>query len=293
MVVAVGVGVYWSGGTSPSSVIAQMWDSIYETNSATYNVDLKIKDLRGGALASMVITASGDTSDADNIKSKASFTFNSNPASGFPLSLALDFVLSGGSSYVKADLSGAASLLKTFGYESILALNKLWIKLGLEDLQQFGAYKTQYTEEQKEQVQQALKNSDIIKVTEVLADEEISGVDVYHYKFSIETESLSKFLVEITQTAQSRAFTAKEIAALKASIDKGFAVMPAIGGEIWIGKSDKLLYKITLSLAGATVPVVVDLVVIFKDYNAPVSVSVPSSYISLEEAMAIALSGLE
>ena len=102
---------------------------------------------------------------------------------------------------------------------------------------------------------------DIFKITEKLPDEKIEEVNTYHYKFLLDINKL---------------------------LGRNIEAVGQVSGEIWIGKKDKRPYKLSLTIpvkeiAGLKSGGEVTFVSLFKNFNAPVQVEIPSEVKTLEE----------
>ncbi len=143
-----------------------------------------------------------------------------------------------------------------------------------------------FTPEQTAKLKQIIAQSKVFKVTEKLASEKIEGVDTYHYKFLIDKTELKKLVVDINGVVQNTTFTDKELAAY----DKSLEAIDNLGGEIWIGKKDYLPYKILFTIgiketAEFKTAGQLTATLLFKNYNQPVQIDIPSPVKSIEEIL--------
>jgi len=83
-----------------------------------------------------------------------------------------------------------------------------------------------------------------------LAEEEIDDKATYHFLMALDKENLKQFIVKLPlaleeyDTFKSEGFTDEEKEKMFADIDKFFEETGGMKFEIWIGKTDKLIYKI-------------------------------------------------
>ena len=121
----------------------------------------------------------------------------------------------------------------------------------------------------------------------------IDGVDTYHHKFLIDKNKFKKLIADLDAVVQDNPPLEEEVkeesnGESNSDFDKKFEVAEPIEGEIWIGKKDYLPYKIFLSMkvkekrksktAGQ-----LTIALLFKNYNKPVEIDIPSSVKSIEE----------
>jgi hypothetical protein len=142
------------------------------------------------------------------------------------------------------------------------------------------------TKEQKEHITDLAKNLKILNTSKKLAPETINGELSYHFAFDINAEELSKYLVQVSDYLNSinpdPAKTPLNIETAK----KEFEKIKDISGEIWIGRSSKMIGKVNLSfdvvpdLAKAE-KAKINLSATFSDWNKPVDIEAPANSIPL------------
>lgn len=126
------------------------------------------------------------------------------------------------------------------------------------------------TENESKRFINLLKDYPIIEIVEELNKEKVAQVDSYHFRFSVNNENFKKYLKEVF----GRSFD-QEI---------GKMSLPANhGGEIWIGRKDFLLRKLTYSFSfdGGTFL----LTAVLDSYNEAINIEEPGEYKSLEEVL--------
>ncbi|PIZ96842.1 MAG: hypothetical protein COX80_00375 [Candidatus Magasanikbacteria bacterium CG_4_10_14_0_2_um_filter_33_14] len=168
-----------------------------------------------------------------------------------------------------------------------------WVKLDLGSLQeQLGIDekeitskldKSKLTKEQIDQIRKAVIKSQIIEVTEKLKSEKLNDVNTYHYKFVINKDGLKEFLLALQDIVPDESSLNRSIE----DFDETFKDFPEHEGEIWIGKKDSLLYKVTFSakVQEEGVDATIALSYEFKNYNKPVLIEEPEESKSLIEMM--------
>jgi len=130
----------------------------------------------------------------------------------------------------------------------------------------------------------------IAKPIKKLDSEAIGGQMTYHYLMALDKKNLKEFVVALPlileqyDTFKSSGFTEEEKEEMYANVDKFFEDTGGFEFEIWIGKKDRLIYR--MAAAGDlpasfseetqdTGDVAIDFVVLFSDFNEPVEISVP------------------
>lgn len=202
---------------------------------------------------------------------------------------------------IYAQLSEAPNL----GFFDLSSVQNQWIKIDMEAIKkQFGSKQLddqlakiqenqELSPEQIERLKTTFEQAEIFKITEKLASEKISGVDTYHYKFTVSQEGLKKFIITSSQIFQKRSLTETELAAF----NKGFETMGPVDGEVWIGKKDFFPYKITFELNVAeteTSPAgKISSVFSLKNFNQPMQIEAPAEAKSLQEITAELFGGLK
>jgi len=130
-----------------------------------------------------------------------------------------------------------------------------------------------------------------------LAEGEIDGQATYHFLMSLDKENLKQFVVKLPlvlekyDTFQTQGFTEEEEQEMFTDIDEFFEKTGGIEFEIFIGKTDKLIYLITwqdylsATLLGEEESGGVDLDVSieFSDFNEPVEILTPEGSDSIIE----------
>jgi len=188
--------------------------------------------------------------------------------------------------------------LPNLGFFDLSAFSNQWIKIDTEAIKkQFGLDKLdeqikeaqkqqELTPEQTEKLKQIVAQSKVFKVTEKLASEKIEGVDTHHYKFLIDRAELKKLIIDISGVVQNKTLTDKELA----DFDKSLEAIETLDGEIWIGKKDYLPYKVLLTVGikettESKTAGQLTATLLFKNYNKPVQIDIPSPVKSIEEIL--------
>ena len=145
-----------------------------------------------------------------------------------------------------------------------------------------GAKDEELTPEEKEKIKEAFLGSKLFKVTEKLPAEKIEKVSTHHYKFTVDKDELVKLLEEVVKITGDELLAEDEIKSTKEESE--------IEGELWIGKRDFQLHKITLDIGfkdkeESGLSATLKLSTQFKNHNKPVNIDIPSSAKSLSEVL--------
>ena len=319
LVVGGGAFAYFNYFQSPEKIVQKMITKLTEIKSLEYSGEIKTEvnagDLLGGAsnllqptqpasnkkVSNFSINFNGvsDTNDLNNPKGSFSFNINTDALGQENFTLGLEIRTIDKIVYVKL------SNIPNLGFFDLSAVANQWIKIDTEALKkQFGLEKLEaqikeaqkkqeLSPEQIEKLKVAVQQVKIFKITESLSSEKIEGVNTYHYKFTIDKEEIKKLLADINQITQDKTLTEKELA----EFDKSFEAIELPEGEIWIGKKDLLPYKISLSSLikktdQSKTSGKVSLTLLFKNFNKPVQIEIPTPVKTLEEILGGLFSGL-
>ncbi len=97
------------------------------------------------------------------------------------------------------------------------------------------------TDAQNAEKKKLFAQSELFTVTEVLKEGKINGKDSLHYAIAIESDELKRVLFALGEI-DGMPYTDEEQAELERTMD----VLGEIKGEIWIGKKERLPYKLIL-----------------------------------------------
>ncbi|MFA6254190.1 MAG: hypothetical protein WC640_03005 [Candidatus Paceibacterota bacterium] len=190
-----------------------------------------------------------------------------------------------------------------FGFITLDPLKNQWVKIDLAEVKQqlqskignlsssttiavSTANKTNLTEDQINQIKQAIWQSKIVKVIAQLPDEQINGANTYHYQIALDREEIKKLILTITPIVQSRAPSADELK----QFDQALASTEFPNGEIWVGQTDFYPYKLLLtpkvkSADGSTEVGQASIILMFNNFNQPAAVDIPSPVKTVQEIM--------
>lgn len=158
-------------------------------------------------------------------------------------------------------------------------LTSTWVRADISKVvEEFSKEKESFlTEEEKKELEKSMAESNPVLITEVLSDEEIGGINCYHYKYETDKENFKKILIEFLEKQRDEALTEEQL--------EGLDDMQAGSGEIWIGKGDYLPYKWVSESESSDPSAKIISTFFFEKFNEKVSVDPPAESISIEELL--------
>ena len=306
--VVVGAYSYWNGAFASLPILtSEAMDNAKNSDTAFYDTTLAVDfseikntgnsfslfpaDLSAGKL---IVTAKGayDAGDKDNTKG---YMF---------LSVGL------GSSPVEGEIRvldktiyGAITKAPSVGFLPVLAsFENKWISFPYksEDGQiadnPFSAFPAvdssivnKLTPEQEEHLYQLTRDANLIKMVKKLPVEEITGEKSYHFLFDLDKEGIIAYLQSAENYINSVGKNDSALSAFDAtSFAKELDKFKDFQGEIWIGKKDKQLHKISVSFAvqpdeTKEEQVKINVVSIWSGWNEPITVEAPAESVPFEK----------
>ncbi len=224
---------------------------------------------------------SSDISDPQNLRGKMSLGFDT----GLIPKVNAELIYNGPEKYIKVDD------IPNLGFFDPSFLNGVWIKLDLADLQKKFNVKTiasstvsELSPEKIADIKQLALESHMFVISQKLPEEVLDGVNTYHYGFILDKNKMIDFVASVSKIIGSNPITDEELAKEK----KAFDQVVFSPGEIWIGKDDIYMHKISFGMSvtppGSGVPQITNTFVMsFKDFNQPVEVIAPDSFKTIDE----------
>ena len=277
LIIVILAGLYLFGGgifkkDDPQEIIKSSLEAMNEVESYSFEGDFNLdfvgdQDEEESFSLAMKFDGQADESDANNIKS----SFNIKPE--------MAISQRGGSEEISFDSSirsfgkageemtyfklndfdlGAAGMM--YG-EIIIPHKNKWYFSDMKELQEKSdsSFRGDDFNEVMERIKELSRKYEMVKFQKDLGDEKLGDVNVYHYQVGIDSEATLDFCVELLEV------TAPIIASDKLAINdmKGFKtgleenkeeilaamdeVLASVKTEIWIGKKDKMIYKMAIS----------------------------------------------
>lgn len=290
---------YYFVGQSPKEIIKQTAKKAAEIKSAEYKGNIKIQYKNSEGLQKEGETAnqkydtafngSFDSNDASNFKNSLTINLNNSALSENNLNQTrIDFVGIDKVYYARA------SNLPNTDITDLSSLNDQWAKIEPDKITEIKdnlikifpkladseaiSLTRNLTAEQFNKIIALAKNYQILKITEKLKDENISGTPCRHYGCDIDKEETKKFM---TDAYRILSMNTQEIDNLNKSFDR----LGPISGEIWIGEGDRLPYQLILlsSASSEVASTMTEFKITFKSFNKPVTITVPEQSRPAEE----------
>jgi hypothetical protein len=306
---------------NPEIVFAEMMTEMrkLETVRNEINFSMEIKDAKDKFKILINLKTDGNATDSENLKSITEFE-TIIASNGAQYNLRGETMTIGKDSYLKLTTvpfvpSDYSMLLAIFSID-LLELKNQWIKFDKQGLKQIAGeeYSTETEEkqslEEKEKADKIFKeiidlskNRKFFKI-EQKQDEKINNKTTYHYIAILDKEEVKLLFPEITQiiikhTDESESpieFFDKEKMESEAQkfsddVDEFFAKTGDFFADIWIGKKDKLLYKVKFEkeikedqfeeVEQGEITIKMDMN--FSNFNQPAEINPPENFKTLDE----------
>ncbi|PIS38792.1 MAG: hypothetical protein COT34_01855 [Candidatus Nealsonbacteria bacterium CG08_land_8_20_14_0_20_43_11] len=148
--------------------------------------------------------------------------------------------------------------------------------------------KSELSDEQIKEIQEALNQQweKWMKKVMRLTDEKIEGAKTYHYKVPIDKVEIKDLVLKIGKIVEGKEVS-KEVVE---DLDESLKATDFGDLEIWIGKKDFFVYKISQSmtiknLKDEKIGAKYQWTLLLKNFNQPVTIEVPKSATPLEELL--------
>ena len=208
---------------------------------------------------------------------------------------------------INVDFSSLEGFWIKIDQESIINLQKKLDEEFTPEKEKFYKEKTEKEERIQKELQEKIKEKLIGRkwfvVKKELPDEKIDEVSVYHYVVSLNNEEIVNLISEIwkeierVMLEESGMAPTIEEEKLKKGLKELFEKIGEIGGEIWIGKKDYLLYKFSMEkkidlrkFAQEEEEVEGTILISARlensKFNQPVKIEAPSEYKPVDEVLA-------
>jgi len=138
------------------------------------------------------------------------------------------------------------------------------------------------TETQIKEINELTGKTKFFKEIKSIGTNNIQGVLTYHYKVKLSKDALYDYVVKTSEiSAKNLSGDEKEV--LKKSIEQ----VVGMDVELWVGKKDKMLYKISLNgnFGSASGEIKLKLALIFSKHNQKVEIAAPKDAKTLDEIL--------
>lgn len=145
------------------------------------------------------------------------------------------------------------------------------------------------TDEQKQKFYDMTTKAHFIKITQRMLPEKIGDRLSYHFVFDIDHEGVQTYLQDVKEYINEIGKNDSRLSTFDpTSYTKELDSLKNFKGQLWIGRSDHLLYKVLATFDieasdGTATPVSV--ASIFSDWNTPQPVEVPTGIITIEQLL--------
>lgn len=292
------VYAYFAYKNSPKIVVQDAFTNMGKVNSLAYSAKLDVMassasmknspsllpglGTSSGKEVGVGITVDGamDMKDPDATKTMMSLHMVTYGLGLNSIEVNADTRRLGDDAYVKL------TKLPQLGLFDLSFLKDKWIHVNLVELSKkygFNLSKTKkLSDADQKKIDQLFSNPKLVRSIKLLADESLDDKDMYHYQIEIDkSQFLSAYSGYIDITSEKMLTPQEKNLQLQAMRKLNFT-----DTQIWIGKKDHLLYKITMNMLYASekdAPTKIALMLRMKDHNKAVSVSKPDGAIDIED----------
>lgn len=275
--------VYQSWALSPQRVSKSMMEKFLEVKTYHYLGSLTMEGRMQNAPASVKITVDADTdvSSKEDPKSSAvvSGLFNTQ---GIQVSASANMRAFKDNMYFQlVEFPSMFGQMKLpVNIEQFL---KKWIKMPVSKQPEEAQSKDTRGAVQEE-LRNWVKEGKLFSKIEKLKDEEVSGRKCFHYEVTLNKGALYDLIQRLNKASGGKA-SPENLAKIKEELDK----LKDLIGEIWIGKSDRHLYRFKTSAEITTekIPEKLNLTadISFSNYNKKMDITEPEGAVDLQEIM--------
>lgn len=157
----------------------------------------------------------------------------------------------------------------------------------------------QFTAGESNYMQKMFQDAHIIKTSTRLPTETIAGEPSYHFSFDLDREALVVYMQSYKSYVDSIKKSDSRLSTFSPeSFRKALDQVKDFKGEIWIGRNDKLIHKLSINFGvqpdtTKDEQVKVSLVGVVSDYNQPVSIVAPVDSVPFQTLVTASLGGTQ
>ncbi len=295
---------------SPEKVIGEMSTNMEEVKTLHSKVEINITSKGGVSESKFSINFEGDSdaTDFENLKSAGLFDITA-AVNGMQFSSAMESKIISDITYLKLNTlvvpSDLEPLLLMFGI-NLNGIKGQWIKINKEAMENltgetYVPQEMSKGEQEKmiKRLQELFAERKIYYIEKEMPDEKVNGKEAYHYLLALDKEEIKKITPELFEIIKESSGQSLGWGSGTTFIAGIFSeLLDKLGDvtvEMWIGKKDKLLYKIEgekeidLSKFDEKDKGVVNIKITFNfsNFNQPVEIKAPETFKSLEEILVI------
>jgi hypothetical protein len=277
---------------SPEEVLSSSLENAKNVKELGYTtnfvVSLASKD-EAGANINLEMSMDGNLS-VDSGQTKINLKISS---SFFPkpVSMILEAKNIGEKSYYNiSSIDISEGLLKPEEIDLVNQLKNKWIEINESSIKSSAG-----DQQIAQKIKEVLTGSNIYSFKKQLADENVGGKDAYHYQLMVDNDELKSILSDIIDGALGQT-ESNDVSSgyIKSFITEGLERIGELDFDVWIGKKDLYIYKLSIekainikqldSLLGDA-DALFRMEVGYKDFNKPVFVEIPEDSFKLEDVM--------
>ena len=268
-----GAYAYTTYMADPNRVFSEM-AKVSALKSYSYDVamDVSATSVSTAEKQTQTIAATGDIDmqDEKNPKVTLNLTMSGN---SLPSAVSGQMIYLADMLYVKITQFPELGL----GIDTTPIMNT-WIQFPMKQLESItpksSLVTTPMTEDQKTQLQTALVNDQFIVLSKNIPDNSVTGVDTYHYTYTVDKTKLLQFIKDAS-TIMKTELSDADIA----SYQKGMDSVTTMTGAIWIGKKDYMPYRVTFKAVGDSTTYSQDMNITMnlKNFNTTPEITAPAS----------------
>lgn len=295
----------------PEIVLAEALRNIQKLKTFHHEENFKIEFFRNKESSVVEINVAGNVDNKNKEVPKASTSIRVNLSNKKEESMRIkgDLIRVGEEIFGKIEeiprIPPMVMILSMIGID-INKIENVWIKIDEKSLENF--YKKRGIEVKKPFKQKELseifegkkfKEFLILKIERDLGVEKIGQKKVYHYIVSVDKEKIKEFFYQILDRAipslkEKEEIEIEMIDQIKKVWEKGLEKIGKLDFEIWIGKEDKMIYKIAfdkeIDISEETkenVRVKISGDFNFSKFNEKIEIVKPSEFKTLEEIIVV------
>jgi hypothetical protein len=215
----------------------------------------------GQVFLSANATGSVDMSDLSHIQQSLALNVSANTGTTPVFGATIEYIALDNIYYIKIDDLNIGAAASSTTPNPITAMVQFfigsWFKIDPVALQKtFGGNiatttlsqiqsSTQLSANKIDQLKSIAAQYPILSVSQTLPSQVIGGQDTYHYELNINKDNLNKFITAAYPVVSGQSLSGEQIASATAAFDN----ITVKDLEVWIGKNNFLIYKISANIA--------------------------------------------
>jgi hypothetical protein len=292
---------------SDEEIISTMIEKMGENKSwhSDLDIEMEIKGIQGQEekKVNVILNIEGDIDRTDIENPKSAVNLDAElKMEGMSFSLGGETKILG-----KKDIYFRLTTIPALPFLDILGLNldelkSQWIRIDEEYLKE----SPDENEEMMKKLEELFKGKEFLRIDKKLPDEKNNGINNYHYLISLDKTELKKIIPEIVKISMESNLGSEYLSGLEKektleeasnNINEFFDKIGDINFEVWVGKKDKLLYRLKTEKEidiskfydeesldqGLKGSINIKLELNFSDFNKEVKIEAPKEFKSINE----------